>query len=156
MFLLFQEDKDEMSWVSASIMLVTGVMLPTVDVYTDILFAINVLMFEAPDRCHLNANNANYAPIDYGANQAKYAVAMLTPPFISWLFVTYQWFRNEVGAKQKIKTLPFLLLQVYPQWRALQVLNYGKWKKQCGWQRLKEKWETEIGNLGLTQLDMVE
>ena len=104
-----------MSWVSASIMLVTGVMLPTLDVYTDILFAINVLMFEAPVGCHLSANNANYAPIDYGGNQAEYAAAMLTPPFISWLFVTYQWFRNEAGVKQKISTLPFLLLQVYPQ-----------------------------------------
>lgn len=72
---------------------------------------------------------------------------MLTPPIISWLFVTYQWFRTEVGAKQKLMTLPFLLLQVYPQWRALRVLYYGKWKKQRGWQRMKEEWETDICNL---------
>ena len=142
-----------MSWVSASVILVTGVMLPTVDVYTDILFAINVLMFEAPDGCHVHWNNdVSHAQLDYGANRSKYAAAMLTPPFISWLFVTYQWFRYEMGAKQKILTVPFLLLQVYPQWRALQVLYHGKWKKQGGWQRLKEKWETEIGNLGLTPL----
>ena len=92
-----------MSWVSASVILVTGVMLPTVDVYTDILFAINVLMFEAPDGCHVHWNNhVNHAQLDYGANRSKYAAAMLTPPFISWLFVTYQWFRYEMGAKQKI------------------------------------------------------
>ena len=129
---------EEMSWVSSLIMLSTGVLLPTFDVYSDILFAIKLLTLEPPaGQCLLRQ-----------AGTQKYAAAMLTPPIISWLFVAYQWFRIEVGTKCKLMTLPFLFLQVYPQWRALRVLYYGKWKKQSGWKEMKDKWETEICNLG--------
>ena len=134
-----------MSWFSALIMLATGVVLPTLDVYTDIEFAFKMLMWKPT---HYTVDECNrYRPGWQGRNQ-KYATAILTPPIISWLFVAYQWLKTEVGVKQKLMTLPFLLLQVYPQWRALRVLYYGKWKKIRGWQRIKEDWETGISNLG--------
>ena len=38
-----------MSWVSALITLATGVVLPTFDVYSDILFAVQMLTFEIHD-----------------------------------------------------------------------------------------------------------
>ena len=81
---------------------------------------------------------------------------MLIPPFISWLFVAYHWFKNEMSVKDKVKTLPILIMQGYPQWRALRVLYYGRWKKQREWQRMKQDWETEIGNLGLTRQNTAE
>ena len=138
-----------MSWFSALITLATGVVLPTVDVYSDIAFAVKMLMFKPSGRISWDETRLDYCNrTGRLARNKKYAIAMLTPPIISWLFVTYQWFRTEVGVKQKLTTLPFLLLQVYPQWRALRVLYCGKWKKQRGWQRMKEEWETEICNLG--------
>ena len=80
----------EMSGASAFITLATGVLMPTFDVYSDIFFAIRLLMFEPPDYCDGQ----------HEANQ-KYAAAMLSPPLISWLFVAYQWFRIEAGTKRK-------------------------------------------------------
>ena len=73
---------------------------------------------------------------------------MIAPFILSWLFVTIQWFKTERGLVQKLKTLPLLILQVYPQWRALRVLFYAKWKKYDRWQRMKEEWETGISHLG--------
>ena len=136
-----------MSWPSALITLTTGVLLPTVDVYSDIAFAIKLVNFRVADkyidRCTYDPNGP-----DGHVSHQKYAATMLTPPIISWLFVAYQWFKYEVGRKQKLMTLPFLLLQVYPQWRALRVLYCGRWKLRRGWQIMKEEWETEICNLG--------
>ena len=126
-----------MSWFSALITLATGVVLPTVDVYSDLFLVVKMLTIKLPDHCK-----------DEQATHEQLAAAMLTPPIISWLFVTYQWFKNEVGTKCKLMTLPFLLLQVYPQWKALKVLYYGKWKKQRGWQKVKEEWETGITHIG--------
>ena len=139
----FQEGVEAMSWISALITLAFGVVMPTVDVYSDIYLAVKLLTFAPPP---------GYEQYDWCTRQIadhqKYAAAMLTPPIISWIFVAYQWQNIEVGAKRKLATLPLLLLQVYPQWRALRVLYYGKWKKQRGWQGMKEEWETEICNLG--------
>ena len=146
-----QEEEEEMSWVSALITLLGGVCLPTADVYSDIKFAVTLLTFEPSD--DLEFCNSEYPR--HNALRQKYAVAVLAPAIISWLFVAYQWFRIEVGLKSKLRTLPFLLLQVYPQWRALRVLYYGKWQKRrqqnpprSGWQKMKDEWETGIGNLG--------
>ena len=77
-----------------------------------------------------------------------YGSVMLAPLLLSWMFVTIQWFRKEQGLKQKLKTLPLLIDQVYPQWRALRVLYYAKWQKDNKWQRMKEEWETRISQIG--------
>ena len=131
-----------MPWYLAFIMLATGVVLPTIDSYSDIFMTYKVYTFEPSD---IDWCDRQYPGHD---GDQKYVVALITPPIISWLFITFQWFRLEVGAKRKLLTLPLLLLQIYPQWRALRVLYYGKWKKKRGWQRMKEEWETEICNLG--------
>ena len=140
-----------MSWFSALITLATGVVLPTLDVYSDIALAVKLLMFKPRGKFSGGESKSDLCNKDqpgWRVTNKKCAAAMLTPPLISWLFVTYQWFKNEAGIRQKLMTLPFLILQVYPQWRAMRVLYYGKWKKQRGWHTMKEEWETEICNLG--------
>ena len=77
---------------------------------------------------------------------------MLAPLLLSWILVIRQWYKMESGMKQKLKTLPLLILQVYPQWRALRVLYYAKWKKKNGWQKMKEEWETGITHIGKCKL----
>ena len=67
---------------------------------------------------------------------------------LSWLFVTILWLKTEHGFMQKLKTLPLLMCQMYPQWRALRVLYYAKLKRDNRWQRMKEEWETGISHIG--------
>ena len=73
---------------------------------------------------------------------------MLAPLLISWLFVIIQWLNTEYGFMQKFKTLPLLIGQVYPQWRAFRILYYAKWKKDSRWWKMREEWETSISHIG--------
>ena len=140
-----------MSWVAAVILLATGVFLPTLDVYSDLFFATRLFVgnyyrsYSEGKKCKTPVPSHPY-----------YGCAMLAPFLLSWIFVTIQWFRKEQGLKQKIKTLPLLICQVYPQWRALRVLYYAKWKKDSKWQRMKEEWETGISHIGEMVMSMKE
>ena len=145
-----------MSWVAALILLATGVFLPTFDVYSDLFLAIKLFV----------GNYYGYEPEwnrsgiepewtgqwdkckTTGPPHPSYGSAMLAPFLLSWVFVTIQWFKTERGLSQKLKTLPLLICQVYPQWRALRVLYYAKWKRDTRWQRMKEEWETDISFIG--------
>ena len=131
-----------MSWVAALILLATGVFLPTFDVYSDLLFTARLFAGNYYNRDYCNSVGVMVPP------HPKFGSAMIAPFILSWLFVTIQWFKTERGLVQKLKTLPLLILQVYPQWRALRVLFYAKWKKYDRWQRMKEEWETGISHIG--------
>ena len=138
-----------MSWFAAILLLATGVLLPITDVYSDIFFTTRLFV----------GNYYNYewdgpkctTPVP---THPYYGSVMLAPLLLSWIFVTIQWFRKEQGLKQKLKTLPLLICQLYPQWRALQVLYYAKWKKDTRWQRMKEEWETGISHIGEIMLSV--
>ena len=132
-----------MSWFAASLLLATGILLPTTDVYSDLFFTTRLFV-------------GNYYRYDSDGKKCKtlvpphpsYGSVMLAPLLLSWIFVTIQWFRKEQGLKQKLKTLPLLMCQMYPQWRALRVLYYAKLKRDNRWQRMKEEWETGISHIG--------
>ena len=132
-----------MSWAAAVLMLATGVFLPTSDVYSD-LFFVGWLF------------HGNYYAYKGCSRKVpphpRFGSVMLIPLLLSWILVTRQWYKMERGMKQKLKTLPLLILQVYPQWRALRVLYYAKWNKQRGWQKMKEEWETGITHIGKYQM----
>ena len=124
-------------------LLASGVLLPTSDVYSDIFLSIKLF-------------GGNYYRYDQNGTMCEHMVPphpefgslVLVAFLLSWLFVTIQWFKTEHGFKQKLKTLPFLVCQVYPQWRALRVLYYAKWKRDMVWQKMKEEWETGISHIG--------
>ena len=135
-----------MSWFAALLLLATGVFLPTLDVYSDLFFTARLFVGNYYNSEWKNGTlhecKTTVPPHPY------YGSVMLVPLLLSWIFVTIQWFRKEQGLKQKLKTLPLLICQVYPQWRALRVLYYAKWQKDIKWQRMKEEWETGISHIG--------
>ena len=137
-----------MSWVAAVILLATGVFLPTIDVYSDLLlstrlFVGNYYIYEGSSLfANLTKCETTVPP------HPKFGGVMLAPLLVSWIFVTIQWFKIERGLNRKLKTLPLLVCQIYPQSRALQVLYYAKWKRHGKWQRMKEEWETGISHIG--------
>ena len=124
-----------MGLFSALLMFATGVCLPSFDVYTDISFAAQRF-------------TGSYSRCGYARPHPIYACAMLAPVLLSWMFVARHWYRTERGAWQKLLTFPLLILQLYPQYRALRVLFHAKWKGTSGWQRMKDEWEMEISHLG--------
>ena len=142
----FKDTFEDMSWAAAVLMLATGVFLPTSDVYSD-LFFVGWLF-------HGNYYAAGHRPgycerrEEVVPPHPRFGSVMLIPLLLSWILVTRQWYIMERGMKQKLKMLPLLILQVYPQWMALQVLYYAKWRKHRGWQKMKEDWETGITHIG--------
>ena len=127
-----------MGLFSTLLLLASGVCLPSFDVYSDIAFAVELITGSYEGHCGEGGNPSH----------PKYAIAILTPVLLSWIFVAQHWYREEKGVRKKLWTLPFLILQCYPQYRALRVLYHAKWRKTNGWKRMKDAWEMEISHLG--------
>ena len=114
------------------LMMIFSVLLPTADVFSDIFFTLKLFT-------------------GYGLKERhpKYGAVTLLPIIISWMGHTVYWFKTETKEKRnKMMTLPLLIFQVYPQWRALRVLYYAVIKKDPRWKKMKEEFESGISHLG--------
>ena len=60
----------------------------------------------------------------------KIGISTMVIVCFSFLMITWQWMRIE---KEKLKTLPILLLQLWPQYRCLRVIYFGCFKKDPRW-----------------------
>ena len=80
----------------------------------------------------------------------NFALAMLMPVFLAMLFILPHWWDNEKETTfcNKIFTFALVLLQFYPQWKMLNVLYIGLWKKDAKWKEEKERVQGNIGSLG--------
>ena len=158
-----------MTWGTAVLMLATGILLPTSDVYSDLFFLEWLFHGNYFVNTYEDTNEYYYDSIRYRwfpkkvkvsckdrgivvPPHPKFGTVMSIPLLLSWLLVIRQWYKMEHGMKQKLKTLPLLILQVYPQWRALRVLYHAKWRKNRGWPKMKEEWETGITHIGKHQM----
>ena len=124
-----------MGYGSVVLMLIFSVLLPTADVFSDIFFSLQLFT-------------------GYGLreNHPKFGALTLLPLIMSWIGVTTHWFKTETKEKRnKLKTLPLLILQIYPQWRALRVLYYARIKKDPRWRKMKEEWDIRISHIGKLQ-----
>ena len=80
----------------------------------------------------------------------NFALAMLMPVLLAMLFILPHWWNNEknINICNKIFTFILVLLQFYPQWKMLNVLYMGLWKKDAKWKEEKERLQQNIGTLG--------
>ena len=80
----------------------------------------------------------------------NFALAMLMPVLLAMLFILPHWWNNEkkTTSCNKIFTFALVLLQFYPQWKMLNVLHMGLWKKNAKWKEEKERFQKNIGSLG--------
>ena len=80
----------------------------------------------------------------------NFALAMLMPVLLAMLFILPHWRNNEKKTTlcNKIFTFTLVLLQFYPQWKMLNVLYMGLWKKDIKWKEEKERLQGNIGSLG--------
>ena len=106
---------------------ILGVILPTIDVGSDLLFAFKLLLADW-SACHKIENN-----------RFMYASVSFIFPTLSFLFATYHWWQLE-KPKNRLRTLPFLLLQVWPQFRVMRLIFTGYIKKDSQWR--EEQTET--------------
>ena len=79
--------------------------------------------------------------------QIKYAVFTFLPVFISFLFTVRHWYHTENTKRKKLISLPFLILQVWPQYRVGRILHYFRTGNKK-WIREKNYFETELSTIG--------
>ena len=85
-------------------------------------------------------------------NHIFFGISMLVPVLLSTLFIIPHWLREEKPKKRLLKTLPLILFQLYPQFKAAEILYTGLFKKDRLWKSKKEAMQKEFGCLG-TSLD---
>ena len=79
--------------------------------------------------------------------QPRYATAMIIPVVFCFVFTINQWWKNEIGLKWKLITLPFLVLQCYPPFVAVRlVILLITRNKQ--WFKAKKLYDESMSSIG--------
>ena len=99
--------------LTAILMIVFGIFLPSVDVYFDSYFSFKMFTFNETFQSY----NETYQKYDYRqvGSQPLYGSLMLIPIIISTLFTLYHWWRLETKWWHKLLTLPLVLVQFWTQ-----------------------------------------
>ena len=77
----------------------------------------------------------------------RYGYAMLAPILLMTIFSLRQWWRLE-KSWNRLRTLPLVLLQVFPQYRALRILYLGL-RKKASWRAEKDVYDRDLTSLGM-------
>ena len=144
-----------MTFFEALFTFLFGVALPSWDVYSDLYFALTLII----PRCnHINNLVNDYDSLNKTActeigeyyGHPNFAIAMLMPVLLTMLFILPHWWHNEKKTPlgNKIFTFALVLLQFYPQWKMLNVIYIGFWKKDANWKEEKENLLRNVGGLG--------
>ena len=119
-------EEDAMSYSEAAIITIFGVILPTGDVGSDYWLAGVLFLKDSPCLRQLD-------------KRYLYGGITLIFPMLSFAFTTHHWWQMENPTKKggpgRLKTLPLLLCQVWPQYRMIRILYLGLVKKDPQWRR---------------------
>ena len=103
-----------------------GIFLHSVDVYSDIAFTVKL---------YINGN-------------ANYSYATMGPILAGFVCLLPHWWRIEDTREKKLKTLPLLVLQCWPQYLACRILYFGLVKKIALWRTEKQRLNRDISSIG--------
>ena len=141
--------EDPISYLEAMIIVLFGLILPTADVGTDCLLAITIIVgkevWKETRAQWAGAHGPELIRRDFNfcgfLDENRYvfgAITLLFPTF-SFLFTAYHWWNMEnvsrEGGSGRLNTLPLLLAQIWPQYRAIRLLYLGLVKKSSQWRR---------------------
>ena len=76
-------------------------------------------------------------------------MAILSPIFLSTIFTLFHWWKIESKSlKQLMSTLPLVICQFWPQYRAIRMLYLGLWKQDSTWEYEHHILKRDIISLG--------
>ena len=122
-----------------------GVGLPTWDQFSDYAM-INRLFGYQNEWCTSYQNSKECIEEDE-LRVRRYGYAMIGPILLMTIFTIRQWWSCEKNWA-RIFTLPLVILQIFPQYKALRILYLALWKKSPTWKDEKEVYDRDIGTLG--------
>ena len=114
------------------LMVIFSVLLPTADVVSDIFITLRL-----------------FTGVWLKERHPIYGAITLAPLTLCNLGHARYWFKIEAKERRnRFKTFPLLLFQVYPQWRAVRVIYHAKILKDEKWEKMKKEFDGGISNLG--------
>ena len=117
-----QIQEEIMTKMDALLLIIFSIFLPTLDIYTDI-----GLSFMVSDRI--------------------IGLVILAPVILSFLFLIPQWLKIEDTKQKRLKTLPLLFLQIWPQYRVVKLLYYG-FKRNPEYANKKAIYDKDLNSIG--------
>ena len=127
-------------------MIVFGILLPSVDVYSDSYFSFKMFTFDdIIRRYNITSQTQEWQHV---GSQPVYGTMMLIPILISTLFTLYHWWRLETRWWHKLLTLPLVLVQFWTQYRTIRILILGLWYQIPSWRKEKKVFDKDLGSLG--------
>jgi hypothetical protein len=128
-YIYLTQINDDIAVKDIGLLSVFGVIVPSLDQGSDYYTAVPLIL-------------------DGSLRVRRYGYAMLAPILLMTFFSLRQWWRLEkIG--NRLRTLPLVFMQFFPQYRALRILYLGLWKKAREWRE-----ELEVYNRDLTSLGM--
>ena len=125
------------------VLIVFSMLVPTFDNYSDLRVSTLFLTGTYTPAGNFTESGKIITPVP----QYKYALFTFLPVLISFLFTLKHWWSKENNKQKKLKTLPYLIFQVWPQSRVGRIL-YFFWKGSEKWIEEKEYYDTELSTLG--------
>ena len=92
-------------------MLVFNILLPTLDIYSDLSLIIKLYIGTPCDHCEV-------------VNHPKFATALLIPFLLNYTLSFITWYNLNENSEQKKHTFIFPLLNIYPQYGRILIINY--------------------------------
>ena len=86
---------------------------------------------------------------DYSGRHPKFGFAILSPVFLSTIFVLVHWWKTESNLLNKLLTLPLVIGQMWPQYRIIRILYFGLIKQNRKWKVENEDQKKNVSSLGM-------
>ena len=133
---------DDITAKDIGLISICGVIIPSVDQGSDYYTAADLIHF---------GHDCNQVRSCWQAKEdlrvRRYGYAMLAPILLMTIFSLRQWWRLE-KSWNRLWTLPLVLLQCFPQYRALRILYLGL-RKKASWRAEKDIYVRDLTSLGM-------
>ena len=130
------------SYTDGFVELGAGVVLPTFDVYSDVSLIVLLLSIVPPNDNYFDYFDYNSYRFQIKSMEISFGKIMTIPLILSTIFILPHWLKFEKSFKNRLMTLPLVLLQLYPQYRSMRVIYWAFIKKNTS-QCLKEKHDND-------------
>ena len=121
-------DFEEIPNFTIAMLSVFGIAVPTWDQYSD--YYLNGRLLSETD-----------------LRTRRFGYIMLVPIFLMTFFSICHWWKLEKYKRNRLYTLPFVLLQIFPQYRAARILYLG-FRKKKSWKSESDLYDRDLMSLG--------
>ena len=86
--------------------------------------------------------------------RVHFVIPITTLALLWFLFMIVHWLRMESTLKKRLISLPFLILQIWPQVQICKLLKMGLYDKHPQWRQRKDSMEREVSSVGKNWLNI--